>query len=408
MGNRFGWGWAQVLVAFLIQGVGSGALMYAYGVVAVPFAETFQPSRMVLMLGMTFMTLGSGLMSPWLGVAIDRKPLRVLLAAAILATAGGFLMLSFVTAMWQVPLVYGLLMSVGLVLLGPLAASTLLSRWFLRRRGLALGIAAMGTSFGGFLFPPLIQWLTDALDWRMAFRLVALTISLLVIPIWLLTIDRPQRKGLHPDGAAQAPDTSQGGVPEGAFSSTQSILQNRSFWAIAAVVCVLFGAFTATLGNLVPMALDAGIAPDRAALLISNIALMAIPGTLIFGWVADHIDVRLALGIVVACVAGGLACFLGSATPYGMMVMGSLLIGLGGGGMIPVWSALLAQVFGPWNYGRVMGLMNPVLMPFNVITPPLAGWIQDMTGSYHWAFVFFITLMLASLFLLPLVEKKKA
>jgi MFS family permease len=404
MNKRFGWGWTQVFVAFLIQGIGSGSLMYAYSVVVVPFADTFAPSRMTLMLGMTFMILGSGLLSPWLGVAIDRKPLRLLLGGAILAVATGFLLLSLTTAIWQMPAVYLLCMSFGLVLLGPLAASTLVSRWFLRRRGLALGIAAMGTSFGGFLFPPLIQWLVDTLEWRAAFRVLAVVIAALVLPVWLLTVDRPGDKGLHPDGLREAPGAA-GEAGDLVFSSTNAIIRNRSFWVVAAIVSVLFAAFTATLGNLVPFALDAGVSADRGALLISNIALMAIPGTLIFGWLADRMDVRMALAMVIAVVAGGLACLFGEPS-YARMVAGSLLVGLGGGGMIPVWSALLAGVFGPANYGRVMGLMNPVLMPFNLLAPPLAGWVQDVAGSYHWAFVLFAGLMLASLALVPLIEKR--
>lgn len=404
MSQRFTWGWMQVLVAFLIQSIGAGALMYAYSIVAVPLDEAFQPTRLQLMLGMTFMMLGSGFISPWLGATIDRKPLRKLLVLAIAATAIGFLLLSFVTAISQVHIIYGLLMSFGVAMLGPLAASTLVSRWFMRRRGLALGIAAMGTSFGGFLFPLLIQWVTDAMEWRTAFRLLALSIGLMAVPVWFLTVDRPQLKGLHPDGKPLLA-TADSEMPKGAFDRAGLILKNRSFWAIAAIVGIMFGAYTGVLGNLAPFAIDTGISAARAAGLVGNIALMAIPGTLIFGWLADHIDVRACLGLVVASIALGILCFLDK-PPYALLVTGSLLIGLGGGGMIPIWSTLLANVFGPWSYGRVMGLMNPMLMIFNLIAAPLAGHIQDTSGSYHWAFVLFATLMLASLLLLPVIEKK--
>lgn len=403
MSQRFTWGWMQVLVAFLIQSVSSGALMYSYSVIAVPFNDTFQPSRMVLMLGIPAMMLVSGLVSPFLGASIDKKPLRGLLTFALAATAGGFVLLSMVTAMWQVPVIYAALMAFGLSLLGPLSASTLVSRWFLRRRGMALGIAAMGTSFGGFLYPQLIQAVSDALEWRSALRVMGLTIGLLIIPVWLLTVDHPRKKGLDPDGKPLL--ATAGDMPQGEYNSTGAVIRVPAFWAIALIVGVMFAAFTAVLGNLSPFVLDSGLSAEQGARMIAMIALMAIPGTLLFGWLADRLDTRAAMALVVASIALGLLCYIGAS--YFWIMAGSVLIGLGGGGMIPIWSAQLANAFGPWSYGRVMGLMNPVLMPFNLAAAPLAGRVMDTTGSYTLAFVLLAGLMLASLLLLPLTAHSK-
>jgi MFS family permease len=87
------------------------------------------------------------------------------------------------------------------------------------------------------------------------------------------------------------------------------------------------------------------------------------------------------------------------------LVAGSLILGLGGGGMLPVWSSLLAQVYGVLNYGRVMGLMAPVLLPFNLLTPPLAGWVRDISGSYDLAFMGFVLLLLLAVAMIPLIER---
>ena len=76
--------------------------------------------------------------------------------------------------------------------------------------------------------------------------------------------------------------------------------------------------------------------------------------------------------------------------------------------MLPVWSSLLAQVYGVLNYGRVMGLMAPVLLPFNLLTPLLAGWIRDVSGSYHVAFVGFVVMLLLAIAMLPLIERSGA
>ena len=397
--SRF-WPWVQVGVAFLIQATGAGALSYSYSVIAVPLAETFEPSRMVLMLSLTCMTLGAGFVSPMAGIAIDRLSLKLIMVAAILMTALGYVGLSLAAAMWQVPLIYGVLLSFGYVLLGPLCASTLLTRWFHENRGMALGIAAAGTSFGGFLYPPLIQALTELVGWREGLRWVALCIAGTALPVWLLAVDHPTRKGFEPAaaGGAQAPDAS------GRFSSTYAIIRHRSFWMIALVVTLMFGCFTATMGNIVPFALDVGATREQGAMMISNIALSAIAGTLFFGWLSDRFDVRLALAGLISIMALALTCFWG--TPdFPRLALGSLVLGLGSGGMLPVWSALLGQVYGALNYGRVMGLMSPILLPFNLLTPPLTGWIRDVTGAYHWAFVAFVALLCLAVLMIPLIER---
>ena len=103
----------QLVVAFLIQATGTGALSYSYSVIAVPLAETYDASRMTLMLGLTCMTLGAGMVSPLAGVAIDRLSLRLIIIFAILMTATGFVALSLTTAMWQVPAIYGLIFCFG-------------------------------------------------------------------------------------------------------------------------------------------------------------------------------------------------------------------------------------------------------------------------------------------------------
>lgn len=397
--SRF-WPWVQVGVAFLIQATGAGALSYSYSVIAVPLAETFEPSRMVLMLGLTCMTLGAGFVSPMAGIAIDRLSLKLIMVGAILMTALGFVGLSLAAAMWQVPLIYGVLLSFGYVLLGPLCASTLLTRWFHENRGMALGIAAAGTSFGGFLYPPLIQALTELVGWREGLRWVALCIAGTALPIWLLAVDRPEQKGFV---LAVGGETGETGSPD-RFSSTYAIIRHRSFWMIALVVMLMFGCFTATMGNIVPFALDVGATREQGAMMISNIALSAIAGTLLFGWLSDRCDVRVALAGLICIMALALTCFWG--TPdFPRLALGSLVLGLGSGGMLPVWSALLGQVYGALNYGRVMGLMSPILLPFNLLTPPLTGWIRDVTGAYHWAFVGFVALLCLAVLMIPLIER---
>ncbi len=397
------YGWLLVGVAFLVLMVSSGSIMYSYSVVAVPLGAAFEASRMTMMLGITGMTLAGGLLSPFMGGLIDRGSLRLMMFLGAAGLASGYLLLSFATASWQVPIVYAALMMLGINLLGPLTTSTLLARWFTRRRGMALGIAAVGTSVGGFVFPPLVQWLIDSFEWRNALRILGLGSLLLTLPAVWLVANRPADRGLHPDG--DAPPASSGPLPPPL--STAALLRERNFWLVAVSISLLFGVYSALLANLVPFALDVGSTADRAAFLISAMALAGIAGKLGFGAIADRVDLRAGLAASMALVITGVVFYVVGGS-YSMLLFGSLSLGLAAGGMLPVWGALLAVLFGAANYGRVMGMMNPVIMPMTLLGPPLAGLVHDATGSYTGAFLGFVVALLAGLVLLPMIRMPAA
>lgn len=396
--NGVFYGWWMLGVAFFIQMLGSGTIVYSYSVVAVPLGAEFEASRTAMMFGITAMSLSSALVSPLLGRIIDRYSIRALIMFAALALALGYFLLSFVNAMWQVPIIYAGCMSMATLILGPLAASTLLARWFKSKLGLVMGIAAVGVSLGGFIFPPFIEWMIGAFEWRSAFRLLALMILFLTLPAALLVVDHPKDRGLMAYGSIDVSATKEKLLDQ----HPVSLLRNRNFWLVAIVVSGLFAVYTALLSNMVPFAMGAGVSREQGALLISIIAACGVAGKLIFGVLADHIDLRIGLAVAILLLIAGLACFLGDG--LAVLVAGSVAIGFAAGGMLPVWGAILAWLFGADNYGRVMGQMNPIIVPMYMLAPLLAGAIYDKTGSYSTAFMLFMSLLLLLLFLLPAIR----
>ena len=393
----FFFGWWMLGLTFFVQMIGSGTITYSYSVVAVPLGAEFQASRMAMMFGITAMSLTTALISPLLGRALDRHSIRAFMVAAALALPLGYLLLSFVTDIWQVPVIYAACMSICTLMLGPLAASTLLARWFKSKLGLVLGIAAVGTSLGGFLFPPLIEWMIGTFEWRTAFRLLALLVLILVLPATLLVVNHPKDRGMQAYGSIDGTAT-----VNPAPSPVQSVLKNRNFWLVAAVMGLLFAVYAALLANLVPFAIDSGVSKEQGALLISVIAACGVVGKLIVGMIADYIDLRVALAVAILLLIAGLGFFLGEG--LAVLMAGSVATGLAAGGMLPVWGAMLAWLFGVENYGRVMGQMNPAIIPMYIVAPPLAGAIRDHTGSYNSAFMLFMVLLAMSLLLLPAIR----
>lgn len=398
--NGLFYGWVLVGALLILQMVGIGTINYSYSLIVLPFQTEFGATRVMMMLGITLMPLSSALMSPFLGKAIDRHSLRffVLLGAVLLPV--GFLLLSLITAMWQVPVIYALCMGYATLMLGPLGSSTLLSRWFQQRLAFAMGIAAIGTSIGGFVFPPLVSWLIENHGWREALRLIAAVIAALTIPAAALIVNRPSDRGLVPYGAG---DTS---APTAGATEAPQVWKDRNFWLIAGVLGSLFAAYGAILSNLGPFAVESGFARDKAALLIALVAVMGMIGKLGFGFVADKVDLRLALGVAVVLVVAGLGAFVvGGQT---LIIVGCISIGLAAGGMLPVWGAMLAWIFGVAHYGRVMGMMNPCIIPLSILGPLFTGALRDQSGSYDSAFMAFCAMLLLSLVLIAGIRAPQA
>ena len=181
MPASFAVGWRQVGICFLLLSA-TGMIASTYSIVAVPLAKEFQPSRMVLMLAMTVYSGASAVLMPLLGNLMDRVSVRKLMILGGLFLAAGYVAISFATTFVQVLVVFGLLIAPANVLIGPLAVTVLLSRWFADLRGRAIGIAIAGIAAGGFVFPMIIQGLLDAYSWRQALQLLALVLVAWTVP----------------------------------------------------------------------------------------------------------------------------------------------------------------------------------------------------------------------------------
>lgn len=403
MNSSFGVGWRQV-AACLVLLMSCAMIASAFSIVAVPLAREFKPSRMVLMLAMTILSAVAGVLSPALGNMMDRLPLRRLMMVGVMAVAAGFVALSFARSIVHVLAIYGVFMAPGMVLLGPIPATVLLSRWFEKRRGLALGIAIAGISLGGFVYPLVIQGLLDAFPWREALRLVALIVVVVSLPAAMMIVDRPSDRGLHPDGADSEPAAVQGTAAAASPLSARAILSDPTFWLVAVVFAVVLSGMKGMVTNLAPLAIDEGISATLAATLISVFSAAGFAAKFAFAAAADKVSPRLLLVMAIVGFSAGMACLIYAEAGYGMLALGVGLIGLFGGFMVPLQSLLIPRIFGPRVVGRASGLLTFVMLWFMLATPPLFGLMHDLTGSYDRMFMILIALAAAVLFLVPRIR----
>ena len=381
-------GWRMVAVAFFVDFIAVGFFFYSYSVFFKSIAAEFGDSRLGVSIGIS-VTQGVGaLLAPFIGRALDRFPLKRIMAAGAISMGTGFLLLGLVQTPLQFYLVLGVFIGFGAGAMGQLATSKLVSNWFVLKRGTALGIAATGISVSGVLMPATTAWLIGEFGWRNGFVAYGVITLVIVVPLILrLVVSRPEDLGLLPDGAAEAATL----PPPRPALRTAEYIRNSNFWYLLITIGLLFCIQSATLIHMVPQLTDRGIDLISASVIASSTALFGVMGKLIYGALVDRWDVRWALWLAIAFqVAGQLFMLFGNG--YSGFLIGASLFGFGMGGIVPMQGAVVGAAFGRENFGRVLGAMRPPMAIIHLLGVPFAGWVYDSTGSYEPAFLTFLGL----------------
>ncbi|HUH37625.1 MAG TPA: MFS transporter [Spongiibacteraceae bacterium] len=391
------YGWYIVASVFTAQLFLSGFFSYGFSLFVEPIEQAFSASRTEVMYSMTFATVVGLLTSPLVGSWVDRYSPRWLLTAGAALLGGGLWLIAHSQNIYQFALIFGVSTGLANLLLGPLTGSTTISRWFSANRGRALGISAAGTSVGGMLVPWLIAYWLNAGDWRSTMQNLSYCVLLIVLPMVALLVRA------HPQTTAASAGAS--GVPPvaGQDLSFRDIVRHRGYWAIGLTMGLLFCVYSALLAHLSPYATGLGANKVEAARLIMVVSACGLFGKLVFGFAADRINLRTGLWIAIGLVMVGLL-ILAMEPSYTLIVAGSAVLGLAAGGMLPIWGALLAVVFGLVSYGRVMGLMTPLITVTVMPGFTFAGWMFDLNGGYRECFLVFVVLLAGAALLLRMLQ----
>ena len=382
-------GWWIVLATASGQLIQGGFVFWCMGLYTATFEDVFGAPRAQINLIETCLTVATNLLSPVAGILIDRWSIRHLMIIGMVAMGLGLLILSQAGTLFQVWVVWASLIPLGVLLIGAIPSAALVSRWFIRRRGLALGLTATGSSLGGFLVPPLMTWLFLEWDWRTGLQ-VGACICFAVIPIffWLLR-NEPADLGLsgEPNEAStnasehtaetMTADAGDWGIPQ--------LLRSQIFWLQMIVSGSLLAVTLGMLANLSLHAKDLGVTGQATAVLYSIIAICSFSGKALTGYLMDRFGIQRCGYLICAFLSSGLMILL-SVQNYSGLVLGAFVMGLGYGGVVPLWTNMPARAFGAGSVGRALGVMNPLHIPITATSAPLAGYISDTTGSYDGVF----------------------
>ncbi len=394
-------GWRVVAGAFFGMVLANGMFTYAFTVLVDPIREEFNASLEQVMYGLTLGTLFGLIMGPIVGALIDRFSVRILMTLGCLFTALGLFAISNSQSIASFSWLLGVTMSLSLATMSSMPGSAVVSRWFSTNRGRALGIASIGSSFGGVLVPALLTFWISLYGWRDALQMMGLVTALLVMPvIWFTVRNQPSDLGLTVE--------EQPGLQEDESNFQQTglgmleILRTPAFWIIGLSMGLVFAAFSSMLANLAPYAAGLGVGDNQISTMISVLALGGVLGKFAFGLAADRVNLKKGLWLahLLLCIA---FLILLTEPVYPLMLLAAVFFGLSTGGLLPVWNAMMARVFGVASFGRAMGAMGPVITLSILPAYALVGRLFDMTGSYSLGLMVFCGVILAAaLLLVPL------
>jgi len=222
-----------------------------------------------------------------------------------------------------------------------------------------------------------------------------------VMPIiWLTVRNRPSDLGLTVEDQ-YAPQDYESAVAQTGMGMLE-ILRTPAFWFIGLSMGLVFAAFSSMLANFAPYAAGLGVGENQISTMISILALGGVVGKFAFGMAADRVNLKKGLWLAhfLLCVA---FLILLTEPAYPLMLLASVCFGLSTGGLLPVWSAMMARVFGVASFGRAMGAMGPVITLSILPAYALVGRLFDTTGSYSLGLmVFSVVILVAALLLVPL------
>jgi len=352
--------WVMVGVTFLTALISAGAVG-APGVFIVPLQNEFGWSTAQISSALSIRFVLFGLMAPFAAALLNRYGLRNVTLAALLTVVTALVISLAMTKVWQLVLLWGVVVGIGTGMTALVLGATVAARWFSARRGLAIGILTASSATGQLVFLPLLAHLTDLMGWRVALGLMCAMLGVAALAVLLVMRDRPSDVGLRPFGdegtqPLPAPPPANAPIMAAALGALRDAARTRVFWILFATFFIC-GASTNGLVqvHLIPMCLDFGIPQVEAASLLAAMGVFDFVGTILSGWLSDRYDNRYLLFWYYGL--RGLSLLLLPFTNfsfYGLSLF-AMFYGLDWIATVPPTVRLTAQRFGPERANLVFG-----------------------------------------------------
>jgi sugar phosphate permease len=389
----FYYGWIVLSLCFLTT-LTSAGVRSSPSVLIHPLEAEFGWSRTLIASAVSMNLLLFGIAAPISGFLIDRFGPRKLMMGSLTLLIVGVSGTMVMTHFWQFFLVWGVIVGLGAGGVGSVLTATVGNRWFVAKRGLALGILGSASSTGQIIFLPLFMAMITYAGWRLG-SMALIVVAIILLPlIFLFMRDDPAEVGLEPYGAGQPGAATQGSATslrgmsaKNATITAREVVSHPTFWLLAGSFFVCGGTANGLIGtHLIPHEIEIGIPQVAAASLLGIMGGLNMVGTIFSGWMIDRVRPNRWLALVYA-LRGLSLLILPFVKDFGGLVVFAIIYGLDWFATVPPSMAITADTFGRQNVGRVYGWIFMSHQIGAAIMASTAGAIRTWMGDYQFAFL---------------------
>jgi len=406
--KRFFYGWFVVAVGFLILFALWGVIINTFGVFLKPVSESMGWDRMTYSLLLGLGAMAMAVASPFVGKILDLFGVRKTMLIGAVSTGLGVALLGAAQTLWHFNVLF-IFIGAGLGATTAVPVSLVIANWFVQKRGLAMGMAFMGTSMGGMVMNPVNTFLVERYGWRGAYVILGAGMILVSVPLIALVMKtRPSEMGLLPDGEQPAENNVQ--VLTG--QTLNQAMTTWAFWFIAANMFLTNFMANAIGVHGIPYLTDIGHSARFAAVVIGLAMGFMTLGKVGLGWCGDRWGARQTFVVSAVITAMGVGVLM-LAIPMWVALLFAVIFGFPQGGPLALTPMVTADCHGLRNFGAIYGVLTLISITGAAVGPVVVGRMYDvaeMNGvakPYQTALIILIVMTFISAFCIYMARPKE-